>query len=128
MTYIRRQRHWKQKFDPAAEFVWRRSLTFGGRRVRAGDPVDKDSLVHDPRALLVKLRRLWNAEYIELANFDAPDATTGAVVTKEEREAPRVVRRAGPWYYVLHKGRELKANGIKALEALMKELSHDHAA
>lgn len=119
MSYIRRNRHWKQRFDESADFVWRRRITMNGRVFEPGDPVDKD--LFPASVLRVKLRRFWEAGAIELAKFDRPDAKTGEVV---DEDVPRIVARVGPWYTVAHRGQTHRALGKKKLEALMKELTN----
>lgn len=55
-------RHWRQRFDPAAEFVWIRSVQLtNDRRTAVGERVDKAALP------VGKLRVLWNVGWIALA-------------------------------------------------------------
>ena len=64
-------RHWKQRFNPDAGFVWRKAVEW-----KAGEKVGPGSLI--PEELLKnrgKLRTFWEAGYIELAKFD-PDQPT----------------------------------------------------
>lgn len=59
----RRVRHWRERFDPDAEFVWlRRTKLTGERWVNPGDRVDK-ALCPPGR-----LRTLWNTGRIALAD------------------------------------------------------------
>ena len=60
-----RLRHWKQRFEPGARFVWRRSINWKGDEMTVvGDRVP-DDIGHG------KLRRLWDARKIELRRDDA---------------------------------------------------------
>lgn len=57
-----RSRHWKQKFDPNADHVWRKSILWNGELTLVGTPVPKDI---DPH----RLKLLWRACYIELEGY-----------------------------------------------------------
>ena len=78
---VRTLRHWKQRFNKNAKFVWRRSLTFQGKRTKIGDEIP-DTLADNP----TKLRRFWESSVIELAEFEDPDVTTGQVAEVETPE------------------------------------------
>ena len=69
---VRTLRHWKQRFDKNAEFIWRRPITWQGKTVKAGDPTPQD--LQDNKT---KLRRFWEARVIELAEFEEPNVLTG---------------------------------------------------
>jgi len=69
---VRTLRHWKQRFQKDAEFIWRRPITWQGKIVKAGDPIPKDLQENK-----TKLRRFWEARVIELAQFEEPDVLTG---------------------------------------------------
>lgn len=71
-TKVRTLRHWKQRFQKDAEFIWRRPITWRGKLVKAGDPIP-EALATNP----TKLRRFWEARVIELAQFEEPDVLTG---------------------------------------------------
>lgn len=73
-TYVRRLRHWKQRFNPGAKFIWRSNVLWQGKRVKPGDPVPQELNERTNRG---KLRRLWEAGVICLAEFDVPDVVTG---------------------------------------------------
>lgn len=69
---IRKLRHWKQRYDPNAKFVWRRSVTWDGEPVAIGSEI--------PASLAgnrAKLKRFWASNIIELLAFDEPDVATG---------------------------------------------------
>lgn len=68
MTRVRRLRHWKQRFDPKAKFVWRTAKLFNSEMTVPGEPLPKD-FVDNPRNRN-KIRSLWEAGMIELAQFD----------------------------------------------------------
>jgi hypothetical protein len=77
MRRIRKLRHWKQRFDKNARFVWSKSTTYGNKRYRPGDDIPEDLAEKH-----TKLRRFWESHRIELAEFDEPNVLTGQV---EER-------------------------------------------
>lgn len=60
-------RHWRQHFDGNADFIYRRPMKIdtenGPKTVYPGEMVDKDQWGG------AKLRRLWESNYIELADF-----------------------------------------------------------
>lgn len=69
---VRRLRHWKQHYCPNAEFIWRKVLTWDGELTVIGEKI--------PRTLkdnLAKMKRFWEAQVIELAEFNDPDVVTG---------------------------------------------------
>lgn len=72
LKQIRKLRHWKQRFDENAKFVWRRSVTWGGEPMVIGSKIPAD--LASNRA---KLKRFWASQIIELAQFDEPDVVTG---------------------------------------------------
>lgn len=75
---VRKLRHWKQRFDRNAEFIWRRRLTYAGRAYGPGDPIPAD--LSEKKT---KLRRLWESGTIELAQFEDPDVLTGLTASEE---------------------------------------------
>ena len=79
---IRKVRHWKQRFDPAAAFVCRRRIVWGAEIYERGDLIP-DQLAGNK----VKLRRFWDSGFIELWEENPepePDVKAG-----EESQAPR---------------------------------------
>ncbi len=74
MRRVRRLRHWKQRWDKNARFVWRTPVIFAGVRYAPGDGIP-DALDGDK----TKLRRFWESRKIELAEFEAPNVATGQV-------------------------------------------------
>lgn len=80
----RRLRHWKQRYNKNAKFIWSRDVVYSGQEFEAGDVIP-DGLVTP-----IKLRRLWESRWIQLADFDAPDVFTGNVAKDEkvEEESP----------------------------------------
>ena len=83
---IRRLRHWKQRWDPNARFIFRRRTLYSGEVFEAGDIIP-ETLANN-RA---KLRRFWEAKRIELAEFEAPNVQTGQRTTEERIEHIRKV-------------------------------------
>jgi len=75
-----RVRHWKQRFDKDADFVFLRHLRTGldpdNPFSNPGDPVPKDDRIKGHR-----LKRWWEARIIGLANFVPPPSK--AQVTAE---------------------------------------------
>ncbi len=71
---VRILRHWKQRFHKDAEFIWRRSVTYSGKKYYPGDSIP-DVLAGNK----TKLRRFWESSTIELAQFEDPDVLTGQV-------------------------------------------------
>jgi len=71
---VRKLRHWKQRWNKNAEFIWRRPVVFGGVMQNPGDLIP-ESLKANPR----KLRLFWESQRIELADFEAPNVSTGIV-------------------------------------------------
>jgi RTX calcium-binding nonapeptide repeat (4 copies) len=71
---IRKLRHWKQRYDPTAKFVWRRSVTWDGEPMVIGAEIPASLAENRTR-----LRRFWASNIIELLAFDEPDVVTGRV-------------------------------------------------
>lgn len=71
---VRKLRHWKQRFNRNAEFIFRRQITYGNKIRKPGDPIPKE-LKDSP----TKLRRFWESHTIELAEFEDPNVVTGQV-------------------------------------------------
>lgn len=74
-------RHWKERFDPKAEFVFMKRLQIGDGYVYPGDPVNKEML--KPH----QLRLWWNGGFISRA--DSP--------TAPKRKGIRVEKN-GAWF------------------------------
>ena len=74
----RRPRHWKQRFDPAMRFVFRRATNYASRAYKPGDPIPEELATHKGR-----LRRLWNARRIQLEW--CPNSQTGTRFPPELR-------------------------------------------
>jgi hypothetical protein len=70
---MRKLRHWKQQFNENAVFVWRKNTIWIGNPVKAGDVIPEELFRNKG-----KLKRFWDAKYIELAEFSDPDVLTGA--------------------------------------------------
>ena len=67
---LRRRRHWKERFDPAAPFLFTRSTRFDGKKHLIGDPVPPESSVRS-------LKKMWRAGRIVRADFEPPNVVTG---------------------------------------------------
>lgn len=87
----------RQRFTAGAAYVWRRSFVSLGKRVNAGDPVDVAAIGR------TKLRRYWDAQWIELANWGRdsrssappPSAPTSSDPTAPKAERPESKRGRG---------------------------------
>jgi hypothetical protein len=76
---IRKLRHWKQHFDINAAFICRKVMVWEDETYQPGDII--------PEGLLAdkgKLRRFWEAQWIELAEFEEPDVATGQVEVRTD--------------------------------------------
>jgi hypothetical protein len=78
---IRKLRHWKQQFNDNAVFVWRRSTLWYGNPVQAGDVIPEELFRNKG-----KLKRFWDAKYIELAEFPQPDVLTGTLPSSDTQQ------------------------------------------
>lgn len=85
---VRSLRHWKQRWDPNAAFVFRRVTDWDGTRFEAGDLVPEEFIAAVGRT---KLRRWWESQRIELAEFEAPVTSHGMPVVKEAPVPSEVV-------------------------------------
>ena len=75
-----RLRHWKQRFEPGARFVFRRLTRWGDRAYQPGDPIPED-LQQNTR----RLRAMWDARRIELAEFPELNVKTGRPVEEHRK-------------------------------------------
>lgn len=109
MTKVRRLRHWKQRFDKDAAFIWRQARMFNGVMTVPGELVP-DEVLKDRN----KLKRLWEASCIELAEFDdISNSLTGerrSASKKEEVPAGAV----DPETLLEKDGRKWKVKGSEA--------------
>ncbi len=79
----RKLRHWKQRFNKDAKFIWARQVTWKGEQTVPGEQIPADLA-----AMTTKLRRFWEAKLIHLAEFEAPNIATGQVEVKEHEPEP----------------------------------------
>ena len=79
MRKVRKLRHWKQRFDKNAAFIWRKPVFWMGEEVKVADPIPEE-LANTPN----KLRRFWESGIIELAEFEEPNVVSGRVEPKVE--------------------------------------------
>ena len=114
LRLIRKLRHWKQRFDPNASFVFRRRTVFGSKRYNSGDLIPEELATNKG-----KLRLFWECRRIELAYFDAPNVATGQV-EKSDSDDVKVEQR-GPWYFVKKGTKEEKVRGKDNLDKLLAE-------
>ena len=85
---IRKLRHWKQRYDPNAAFICRRRIQWSSRTYEPGS-----SIPDELTANKAKLRRFWEAGWIELAEFQAPDVATGQPAEPELSEEATLEQR-----------------------------------
>ncbi len=113
---IRKLRHWKQRYDANAAFILRRRMKWGAKTYEPGEHIPKELAANK-----AKLRRFWEAGWIELAEFHAPDVATGQAEPKLLDGV--VMERRGSWYVVtMVDGSVRKALGRKAWGKLLAEL------
>lgn len=129
---IRTLRHWKQRFDKNAAFIWRRQLLFQGVLTKPGDPIP-EILAENA----TKLRRFWESKVIELAEFDTPNVATGIVdalrkyAEGEQVEIEglgdfRVIKGKGSWFAIhAPDGGIQKVNGQKKLDTVVEALAKE---
>ena len=117
MVAVHKLRHWKQQYHPNAAFICRRRMAWGGRTYEPGGRIPAELAANK-----AKLRRFWEAGWIELAEFQAPDVATGQPAEPELPEEA-TLEQHGSWYVVtLPDGTEHKAQGSEARDALLAEL------
>lgn len=85
---VRTLRHWKQRFNKNAEFVWRKSVKYNGQQMVLGSAIPKQ-LADSP----TKLRRFWESGVIELAEFDEPNVLTGESSKSEKSPKKPPIKR-----------------------------------
>jgi len=84
---MRKLRHWKQRFNKNARFVWRRPTTFGGEAYQPGDPIPPEL-----ESNKTKLRRFWESSAIELAEFEDPNVATGLTPSQQFAQELELMR------------------------------------
>lgn len=104
------RRHWKQKFDPAAKFIFLRRLKLGldpkKPWVTIGDPVPTG----DARLGKGRLKKWWEAEVIGLADWVDPD------VKKREHRA-KMAELEDETALAIASSREDALEALQALDA-----------
>lgn len=114
---IQKVRHWRQRFDPDVDFIWRRSILFDGRMTKVGAPVPK-SLRGNRR----KLRDLWEAKTIELARFGPQQTSTERALARLPEGHTHVSSRSN-WHVVrAPDGTEHRLLGAKGVDAYVDAL------
>ena len=114
---IRKLRHWKQRYNPNAPFIWRRRVLWGGKLTTPGDLIPDDLAANK-----AKFRRFWESQWIELAEFEAPNVQTGQVDTDALPAGVVVDKRGNDWYVVgLPDGSERKIQGKRALRDFLSQ-------
>jgi len=82
MRKTQRLRHWKQSFHPDAAFVWAKYTLYNGVQTIPGTAIPAELA-----SKRNKVRRLWDAGFIKLTSFVAPDVTTGQIAVPEAKSA-----------------------------------------
>ena len=101
-------RHWKQKFDINAEFIFTR-----GTQLEEGLALVGDDVPEYLRSQGHRMKIWWDADRIALKNWDYEKGIP------KEPEAPLYEKLGGAWF-LFPDG--TKAHGKKALEAKLAEL------
>lgn len=130
MTKIRRLRHWKQRFDKDAAFIWRQARMFNGVMTVPGELVP-DEVLKDRN----KLKRLWEASCIELAEFtDMSNSLIGErrVVSYVPKNVDELVSKSEDGKKWLVKGLDdtfrTKKAATEAAQAIVDKEAADAAA
>ena len=119
---VRKFRHWRQRFDPNGPFIWRRRTTFGPETYEPGDPIPDLLQAHK-----AKLRRFWESQWVELADFQEKDVSTGQSEQWDDLPPGVTVGKGkGTWYVVTTPEGETNVNGGNRLAALLDELRGSH--
>ena len=117
---VSKVRHWKQRFDPNVEFIFRRGMRFAGKQYKRGDLVPKRLLKQK-----LKLENFWEAGVIELAKFEAgPVSLAGVdkVLALEFPEGVTVKHTGNHWYDIfLPDGTKVRKQGMKGVKKWLAE-------
>lgn len=70
MRVVRRLRHWRQRFDPNAKFVFCKGTSYGGKWYEAGTEVPK--ALHTDHG---RLKRFWETGFVQLFTTEAEEAS-----------------------------------------------------
>lgn len=119
-----RTRHWKQRWDPSASYVFRRRLRMDGgshpKFVMPGDPVTPEIIA---KLGMVRVKRWWEAQTIERADFD-PTVRGGVAKVKPavvEESTAGIEHTGRGWYTVtLSDGSTARVRGKEAAEAALQ--------
>lgn len=129
---IRKLRHWKQQFDKNAAFIWRRRMLYRGTITVPGTPIPE--FLANNRT---KLRRFWESQVIELAEFDAPNVATGVVAEKRTYQTGDILsfedlpddvvieKGKGSWFAITRGTNVFKVNGQANLDQAVEELREE---
>lgn len=138
---VARLRHWRQRFQKGAKYIWRRRIIWEGKETVVGAECP-ESLTSNPK----KLRLFWEAKTIELRDFDGnnpgkkhlradgtdkPDASTPAPKkTEEPAKAEDQVSGAQRKWNVrgLEEVFTSKGAAVKAAQELLDKQEADAAA
>ena len=112
---IRKLRHWKQQYDKNAVFICRRSFKWDDIVTEIGDEIPAGLF-----EMKAKLENFWEAEWIELAEFEEPEAVKAKAANKEPEqlipEGVTIEGGKGAWVTItLPNGDVVKKNGKKQI-------------
>lgn len=136
---VRILRHWKQRFDKNARMRWRKRTTWTQElQFEAGEEIPPEII---KQMGATKLRRFWEAHYIELYGFEDPDVGTGQVLEPEtpepiqtttgEFQLPEGVTVSGPaagWYTISDGEADYKARGKEKVLHVLEQIRETRAA
>lgn len=119
---MRRMRHWKQRFEANAKFVWNKPVTWQGEQVELGAPIPEELSKNRNR-----LRRFWEAGVIQLCEFEAPDVATGQVADKADDDGVDEdgVKPAGHPVHPDEDGEALRSETDETVDAEIAEVNGD---
>ncbi len=124
MRTASRLRHWKQKFNPKAKFIWAKHILYNGQMTIIGAEIPQ-ILIDNPN----KVRRFWESKHIQLADFTAPNVFPefNNVETIEGIAVPKgisVKKLKGSWHLLtsVKRPKGIRVNGKIKLEKVLKAM------
>lgn len=119
---IRKLRHWKQQYDKNAVFICRRSFKWDDIVTEIGDEIPAGLF-----EMKAKLENFWEADWIELAEFEEPEAVKSKAADAKADEliipdGVTVEAGKGAWVTItLPNGDVVKKNGKKQIAAFFED-------
>lgn len=127
------QRHWKQHWDPDAPLVFIRRMVLGieGHAVvNPGDKVTPEirAALGAPHKATARLRRWWNAKFLAIDGWKAPDEIQRA---RRAKGLPRLeIQDVGKGWYLVYgadAGKHTQVRGRKKADELLAKLTEADA-